>query len=80
MEKHNFVHAIVEALKHAHGQHKFERLVVVAPERSIGEFRALAPDSLQKIVTHEVKKELMHLSTEELEQRLTAEMKIEPAP
>src|SRR5262249_44607311 len=74
MEKHNFVHAIVVGLDSAYEQGKFKHLAVVAPERSIGEFRTLASDKLLRTVWREVPKELMHLSDHELQIRLASEL------
>jgi protein required for attachment to host cells len=74
MEKHNFVHAIVKALDLAYDQGKFKHLAVVAPTRSIGEFRTLASDKLRRTVWREVSKELMDLSDHELQGRLVTEL------
>jgi protein required for attachment to host cells len=70
MEKHNFVHAIVKALDDSYDRGEFKQLALVAPERSLGEFHALAPDKLLKAVVREVPKELTQLSVHELESRL----------
>ena len=70
MEKHNFVHRMVKELDDSYDRNEFKHLVLVAPERSLGEFRTLAPDKLRKAVSHEVPKELTHLSEHELERRL----------
>ncbi len=70
MEKHNFIHAIVRVLEDALDRNAFESLVVVAPERGIGEFRSLASDKLKRRVWREVPKELTQYSGHELEARL----------
>jgi len=70
MEKHNFVHKLVALLDDAYDQHAFRHLIVVAPERSIGEFRELASAKLRNIVVKEVAKELTHYSDPEPEERL----------
>lgn len=69
MEKHNFVHGLVKALDDSFDRNEFREMIVVAPERSLGEFRTLAPDKLLR-VTVEVPKELTQLSVHELQQRL----------
>jgi len=69
-EKHDFVHLIVATLDTAYDQLKFERLAIVAPERSLGEFRALASDKLKALVWREVPKEFTQYSDHELEERL----------
>jgi protein required for attachment to host cells len=70
MEKHNFVHRMVKQLDDSYDRNEFKHLVLVAPERSLGEFRTLAPDKLRRAVWREVPKELTHLSEHELERRL----------
>jgi protein required for attachment to host cells len=70
MEKHDFVHAIVTALEDVYDRGAFERLMIVAPARSIGEFRSLAPEKLSRLIWREVPKELMHLSNHDLEIQL----------
>ena len=70
MEKHNFVHRIVKELDDSYDQHKFKHLVIVAPQRSLGEFRAIASDKLSRAVWREVPKELTQFSAHELESRL----------
>ena len=69
MEKHNFVHGLVKTLDDSYDRNEFKHLIVVAPERSLGEFRALAPDKLLR-VAREVPKELTQLSVHELQGRL----------
>lgn len=69
-EKHDFVHLIVAMLDTAYDQGKFDRLAIVAPGRSLGEFRALASDKLKALVWREVPKEFTQYSEHELEERL----------
>jgi len=69
MEKHNFVHGLVKTLDTSYDRNEFKQLIVVAPERSLGEFRALAPDKILR-VTAEVPKELTQLTVHELQERL----------
>ena len=70
LEKHNFVHRIVSELDDSYDRHEFKHLVVVAPERSMGEFRSLAPDKIRRAVWCEVPKELTQLSAHDLATRL----------
>ncbi len=70
MEKHNFVHRIVELLHALYAQRKFATLAVVAPERALGEFRKLADAQLLKAVAIEVPKDLVHESPHELERHI----------
>jgi protein required for attachment to host cells len=75
MEKHDLVHRIVKQLDDAFDRNEYKHLVVVAPERTIGEFRSLAPDKIRRIVWREVPKELTQLSVHELESRLNDALK-----
>ena len=70
MEKHNFVHGLVKTLDDSYDRNEFKHLIVVAPERSLGEFRALAPDKLLRVAV-EVPKELTQLSVHDLQARLS---------
>lgn len=70
LEKHDFVHAVSDYLERAYDQHKFERLVLVAPERSLGELHSQLPAKLRKAVWQEVPKDLMKLGMRDLWTRL----------
>jgi protein required for attachment to host cells len=70
MEKHNFVHAIAKILDDAFDKGTFKRMAIVAPERSIGEFRKEATDKLSRVVWREVPKDFTHYSDHELAVRL----------
>jgi protein required for attachment to host cells len=85
MEKHNFVHRLVKDLDDSYDRHEFKHLVLVAPERSLGEFRTIAPDKLRRVVWREVPKELTQFSAHELEIRLKPFLEpktdtVEPGP
>lgn len=69
-EKHDFVHQIAATLDAAYEQHKFGNLTIVAPARSLGEFRSLASDKLKALTWREVPKEFSQYSQTELEERL----------
>jgi protein required for attachment to host cells len=70
LEKHNFVLRVVKLLDTAYDQGAFRQLIVVAPERSLGEFRDLASDRLMKLVVGQIPKELTQYSDHELIERL----------
>lgn len=70
LEKHDFVAAIAQAIEAALDRHAFNALVVVAPARSIGEFRNVASDKVKATVWREVPKEFANLTTPELEKHL----------
>lgn len=69
-EKHDFVQHLVKTLDTAYDQGAFKQLIVVAPERSLGEFRKLASPRLMKLVAREVPKELTQYTDHELWERL----------
>ena len=58
MEKHNFTARLAETLDKACSARKFDRLVLVAPKRSLGELRTLLSARVRKAVSHEVAKDL----------------------
>ena len=70
MEKRNFVHQLVEELDDSYDRNEFKHLIVVAPERSLGEFRSIASDKLKRTVWREVPKTLTQLKVHELQERL----------
>jgi protein required for attachment to host cells len=70
LEKHDFVKAIATAIEAALDRHKFNKLVIVAPVRSVGEFRSVAGDKVKATLWREVPKELAGLSDADLENHL----------
>jgi protein required for attachment to host cells len=70
LEKHNFVKAIADAIDAALDLHKFNALVVVAPVRSVGEFRSVASKNVKEAIWREVPKEFANLSDSELHDHL----------
>ena len=70
LEKHNFVLRLVKLLDTAYDQGAFRQLIVVAPERSLGEFRELASRRLMRLVIRQIPNELTQYSDHELIQRL----------
>lgn len=69
-EKHDFVLKLVRMLDTAYDQGAFKRLIVVAPERSLGEFRTVASAKLLKLVAAQLPKELTQYSDHEILERL----------
>jgi protein required for attachment to host cells len=74
LEKHDFVRAIADAIEVALDQHAFGRLAIVAPSRSVGEFRSVASDKVLNTVWREVPKEMANLTTPQLEQQLVPQL------
>jgi protein required for attachment to host cells len=58
MEKRDFTARLAGVLDRACGEGEFDRLVLVAPPRSLGELRALLSERVKKTVSHEVGKDL----------------------
>ncbi|HWA04482.1 MAG TPA: host attachment protein [Rhizomicrobium sp.] len=77
-EKHNFVRAIAGAIGAALDRNMFNALVVVAPERSVGEFRSVASDRVKSTIWREVPKEYANLTDSELEKVLVPILQAPP--
>jgi protein required for attachment to host cells len=58
LEKHNFTAALAQVLDESCARHEFDRLVLVAPKRSLGELHTLLSPQVKKRVSHEVAKDL----------------------
>lgn len=69
-EKHDFVVKLAKTLDTAYDQGAFKQLIVVAPERSLGEFRTVASDRLMKLVVSQLPKELTQYPDHEIMERL----------
>ena len=70
LEKHDFIKAIAMAIEAALDRHKFNKLVIVAPSHSVGEFRSVASGKVKATLWREVPKELAGLSDTELQNHL----------
>ena len=70
LEKHDFVAAVADAIGAALDRYKFNKLVIVAPGRSVGEFRELAGRKVKAVLWREVPKDLAGLSHTDLENHL----------
>ncbi len=75
LEKHDFVRAVAHAIDRALGPSSFERLVIVAPHRSVGEFRTLASPKVLKALWREVPKELANLTDPQIREHLLPELR-----
>ncbi|HWA30965.1 MAG TPA: host attachment protein [Rhizomicrobium sp.] len=78
LEKHSFIVRIAQELNAVLEQHQFGRLVIVAPARSVGEFRSVASANLKKTVWREVEKEYANLSDSELARHLVPMLQAPP--
>ncbi len=70
LEKHEFVRAVAASLERAFAAHKFDRLVLVAPERSLGEFRKELSSKLSGALWHEIPKDVTKLGPQDLWARI----------
>ena len=66
MEKHKFTAEIAEVLDHAALRNEFDSLILVAPSRSLGEFRELVSKHVKDRLKHEVHKDLIKTPLHEL--------------
>lgn len=58
LQKHNFTARLAGVLEKAWAERQFDRLVLVAPRRSLGELRTLLSARVKRAVSHEVAKDL----------------------
>jgi protein required for attachment to host cells len=58
LEKHNFAARLAERLDKACSAKRYDRIILVAPKRSLGELRTLLSARVKKAVSHEVAKDL----------------------
>jgi len=66
-----FAREIANLLDDKRKTHAFDRIVVVAPPRFLGELRSMMPQQLQDLVTAEVAKDLTKSPTHVLKDQLT---------
>jgi protein required for attachment to host cells len=69
-EARHFIAGIVARLDEAHGRGAFDRLVLVAPPRALGEFRKALPDAVRAKVTAEIAEDLTKEPTASLARHL----------
>jgi protein required for attachment to host cells len=65
-----FARDLAHHLQDAANQHRFDRLVVVAAPKTLGDLRQLLPDPVKKLVTAEVDKDLTNLPERDLPKHL----------
>lgn len=80
MAKHKFVERLARVLKEDCADGEFDRLVLVAPPRTLGELRGLLPDRVKRTLTHEVAKDLTAASPVSLRKLLSAALMPATAP
>jgi len=79
LEKHDFVRAVAASLERAYDAHAFERLVLVAPARSLGELRSELRGKVKTTLWHEIPKDFVKLGVQDLWARLAPRLE-EKAP
>jgi len=77
LEKHNFTATLAQVLEDSRSRGEFDRLVLVAPRRSLGELHALLSPQVKKRVSHEIAKDLTASTPAELWRALE---KVLPTP
>lgn len=70
LEKHRFSAALAEVLDGACGRREFDRIILVAPRRSLGELRGLLSARVQRGIAKEVAKDLTNETAAGLWRRL----------
>lgn len=69
-EKQHFLRRLAEVLDNGVKRARYDRLVIVAPPRALGQLRALLSDRVRAKVCGELDKDLIHVPTGELAQHL----------
>jgi protein required for attachment to host cells len=77
LEKHNFAAALAQTLEESRVRGEFDRLVLVAPRRSLGELHALLSPQVKQMVSHEIAKDLTAATPDNLWRALE---KVLPTP
>lgn len=72
LAKHQFVERVAKLLSDADADSAFERLVLVAPRRSLGELRTVLSESVRRKILAEDAKDLTSYNTQELWSRLAS--------
>jgi len=70
LAKHIFATAVANALDEALARSRFDRLVIAAPRRSLGEMRGLLSARVKRTLHGEIAKDLTRASATELKARL----------
>lgn len=65
-----FAREVAKALGQAAQEKKYDRLVLVAPPKALGDLRAELPKHAQERISHELPKDLVHLDGRGIEQHL----------
>jgi|GEM_PF-936118 len=66
----HFARALAKNLEHAAAEKSFDKLVLVAPAKMLGEIKKHLSDKLAKLVSEEIHKDLTHCTAKELTDNL----------
>jgi protein required for attachment to host cells len=66
----NFIRSVAEILEDASHQGSFERLVLIAPPKALGELRAVLSKNVSRMVSAEIPKDLVNVPIHDLPERL----------
>jgi protein required for attachment to host cells/ribosome-associated translation inhibitor RaiA len=80
LAKHNFTREVAGTLDAACADRRYDRLVLVAPPRSLGELRELLSERVQASLAHEVPKNLTKLGPDALRKKLSGLLVTAPPP
>lgn len=67
----DFAREIVDRLDHARQENQFDRLILVSPPLFLGVLRKKLPHALKSLVAHEIDKDFIKLSAQEIRSHLT---------
>lgn len=68
--EHRFIEGLLERLDGLRAEDKFDRLIVVAPPKVLGDIRKIIPKELSKIVSAELARDLTRTPTDEIVEHL----------
>jgi protein required for attachment to host cells len=68
--EHRFVDTVVQELKNRFARNEFDRLVLVAGPTMLGDLRAALPAEIKGVVHGELRKDLTHLTNDQLKEHL----------
>ncbi len=75
LEKHKFAARVAKLLDQACSKRQFDELILVAPRRSLGEFRSLLSTRVQARIRKEVAKDLTKHTTDDVWEQLSTEIR-----
>jgi protein required for attachment to host cells len=74
--KADFIRSVVEVLEDAAHRGSFDRVVLIAPPKALGDLRALLSKNVSRMVSDEIPKDLVGVSIHDLPERLRDVLKV----